>query len=286
MSKKKWLATKCHECKKTVEEKDAFIIDEDRDLIFCSEKCLYAHFAVPIEELEKEYMAHRTEDDIPQEDLPKYEDCLDALLEEPSEIWEDTEMVKDTVLHQYIGEFSVDDQSVYYVAIVSQSKSTPSFVFLHFPTQDLKLVEHYRRGRLVYDKSQSEIEIESAESDALSEGDELATSLYQAMMSVRSTKDISEDEFLKYTHLRQEAIEEADEIWRNSDLQGNTVVHFIKGFNLDEGDLSYVVVTIQDVISGSHYILFSFPSRDEQLVERYRQGESLNSETQAPAETH
>ncbi|MGE3973973.1 MAG: PBECR2 nuclease fold domain-containing protein [Bdellovibrionales bacterium] len=286
MTSKKWLVTKCHNCKNAVEEKDAFIIDEEKDLIFCSEKCLYEHFANPIGELEKEYMAHRGDDDISQEEFSKYEDCLNTLLEEPSEIWEDTETVKGTPLHQYIGEFSVDDQSIYYIAIVTQTQSAPNFVFLHFPTTDLKLVEHYRRGRLIYDKSQSEIEIEASEGDALSEGDEMAQNLFQAMIGVRSNKDIPEDEFAKYIHLRQEAIEEADEIWRKSDLQGNTLVHFIKEFSLDEGDVKYVVVTIQDVMSGSHFILFSFPTKDEQLVERYRQGHSLNSETDTPDETH
>jgi hypothetical protein len=157
---------------------------------------------------------------------------------------------------------------------------------LHFPTTDLKLVEHYRRGRLIYDKSQSEIEIESAEGDALSEGDELAQNLFQAMIRVRAKNDIPESEFPNYSQLRQEAIEEADEIWRSSDMMGNTIVHFIKVFSQDEGDITYVVVTIQDVLSGSHFILFSFPTKDEQLVERYRQGESLNGENPPPTESH
>jgi len=286
MSSKKWIVTKCFQCKKAVEEKDAFIIDEEKDLFFCSEKCLYDHFALPIEELEKEYMAHRIDDDLDQDDFEKYEECLSDLLEEPSEIWEDTETVKGVSLHQYIGEFSVDEQNIYYVAIVSQAQTTPNFVFLHFPTSDLKLIEHYRRGRLVYDKSQSEIEIEASDSDALAEGDELAQSLFQAMTSVRSAKDIAEEDFSKFLHLRQEAIEEADEIWRHLDLQGNTLVHFIKAMSVDDKDLHYVVVTIQDVLSGSHFILFSFPTKDEQLVERYRQGESLNGESYVPSHSH
>jgi len=286
MVQKKWLTTKCFKCKKVIEEKEAFIIDEEQDLIFCSEECLYQHFSKPIETLEKEFLERRNETDIPRENFTRYEDCLNDLLEAPDEIWEDPELVDDTPVHQYIGEFTFDDQSIYYVAIVRMTNTTPSFVFLHFPTTDLKLVEFYRRGRLIYDKSQSELEIEASENDALSEGDELATRLFDAMLAVRSDKDIPPSEFEKYAHLRQETIEDSDEIWRSTDLQGDTIVSFIKEFSMDEGDGSYIVITIEDVVSHSHFILFSFPTNDSQLTERYRQGQSLNTENPVKQESH
>jgi len=286
MDQKKWIAAKCYQCGKVVEEKNAFIVDEEKDLIFCSEECLYKHFAQPIIDLEKEFGATRSQQDILQSEFPKYEECLGALLEAPSEIWEDTETFPGLVLHQYIGEFVVEEQNIFYVAIVRQTKDAPSFVFLHFPTIETQLVEHYRRGRMTYDKSQSELEIETSEGDALEEGDERAKVLFEAMLSVRQKNDLPEPDFEKYLSLRQESIEEADEIWRHTDLEGNTLVHFIKECEFENEMIHYIVVTIEDGPSGSHFILFSFPTKDSQLVERYRQGDNLTSELQSKPDAH
>lgn len=288
MSKKNWLASKCFNCKKVTEKEEAIIIDEETDLVFCSEDCLYQHFATPIENLEKEHLAIRDEKDIPREDFQKYEELLGNLLEGPDEIWEDTESVPNINLHIYIGEFQVEEQTVYYSAVLRETEGSPSFVFLHFPTTDMKLLEQYRRGKLIYTRSQSEIEVDASDEDALSEGDELARGHFDAMLKVRNKTDIPETEFSDYLKYRQESIEEADEMWRHADTEGNTFVHFIKEFETENNTdpLSYIVVTIEDVVSGSHFILFSFPTKDPQLLERYRQGELLNSENPQKQESH
>jgi len=288
MTKRNWLASKCFNCKKVIEKDEAIIIDEETDLLFCSEDCLYQHFATPIENLEKEYLALRGEKDIPREDFGNYEEILSNLLEGPDEIWEDSETVPNINLHIYIGEFQVDEQPVYYLAVLRETEGNPSFVFLHFPTNDIKLIEQYRRGKLIYSRSQSEIEVDASDEDALAEGDELAKGHFESMLKVRSPKDIAESEFSNYLTYRQETIEDADEMWRHSDLEGNTFVHFLKDFEQENEKtiFTYIVVTIEDVVSGSHFILFSFPTNDPQLAERYRQGEMLNSETPQKQESH
>lgn len=279
MSQRRWLAAKCFKCGKQVEESEAIIIDEEKDHIFCSEEHLYEHFSVQIKKMEAEFETNRSAKDIAQADFGKFEGCLEELLESPDEIWEDPDTLEDMTVYNYIGQFLIEEQSVYYVAAVHLTGEMPTFVFLHFPTNDPKLVENFRRGRLVFDKTQAEIEIEGAEEDALSDGDEMAQGLFKAMLQVRTAKDFPESEFGGFLNCRQETIEEADEMWRSTDLQGNTIVTFIKEFSNEE-DFYYVVLTIQDVVSGSHFVLFSFPTRDESLVERYRQGQSLD--TQAP----
>jgi hypothetical protein len=287
MAKRNWLASKCFNCKKVVEKDEAIVIDEEKDLLFCSEDCLYQHFAVPIENLEKEYLALKSDKDISREDFQKYEELLGNLLEGPDEIWEDTETLPNINLHIYIGEFQVEEQTVYYVAVLRETDDNPSFVFLHFPTLELKLLEQYRRGKLIYSRSQSEIEVDASDEDALAEGDEMARGHFESMLKVRSKTDIPETEFPDYLSFRQETIEDSDEMWRHSDMEGNTFVHFLKEFEVEGGGVvTYVVVTIEDVVSGSHFILFSFPSRDAALVERYRQGEMLNAEAPPKQESH
>lgn len=107
------------------------------------------------------------------------------------------------------------------------------------------------------------------------------------MLTLRSEKDLPETEFHSLEHLRESTIEEADEIWRSNDLNGNTLVTFIKSCpDEGKGDVSYVVVTIEDTESSSHALLFSFPSIDQTLVDRYRHGENLQAEEVVQEASH
>jgi len=185
MTQPLWTAEKCIECGTSVGSEDVIVINDEKNLCFCSENCLYVHFRSQIDSLEKEYTDKRGKQDISQDDILNYQDCLNELLEDPDEIWEDNETFEEIPLHHFFGEFIVEGETIYYVAAAYMTGEVPSFVFLHFPTNDVKLVEYFRRGRLIYERSQSEIEVDSAEEDALSEGDELARGLFQAMLTLR-----------------------------------------------------------------------------------------------------
>ena len=62
---------------------------------------------------------------------------------------------------------------------------------------------------------------------------------------------------------------------------------FIKEFN-DMGveDLHYIVVTEEDAEAQVNSLLFSFPTNDISLVDRYRQGENLEAEEVATESSH
>lgn len=270
--------------------KDQIVIDESHGLVFSSEEELYDHFLPQIQALEKEYFSNRSKTDIPEGTFQDYEELLNKVLDEPDEVWEDAISIHGFKVRTYLAHFVSDDESLYYVALVYATGDTPSFVFLHFPSVDLELVDRFRRGTLVYDRIIKEVELGAVEGDALSEGDDLAVGLYRAMLTLRSEKDIPETEFKKFEELREPAIEEADEIWRSVDLSGNVLVTFIKDFQ-DEGaedveGLSYIVVTIEDTASSSHALLFSFPTHDPNLVDRYRHGENLQAEEVVQEASH
>ncbi len=255
------------------------VIDESKGLVFESEAALYTHFQSDISALESEFLSLRQEDDIVESEFEKYDAQLDRLLDDPDEVWEDGSGSRKFI---YVRRF---DKDVSHIAVCYLTESTPSFVYLHFPTQDLELVERYRRGQLVFQRSSVDAPLGAIEGDALNEGDELATGLYKAMMLVRSDKDIPELEFPDYSTHREATLEDADEIWRNSDSLGNVLVSFIKELG-EDGEEFYVVVTIEDAPSGSHALLFSFPSRDKSLVDRYRHGENLQAEEVVQESSH
>jgi hypothetical protein len=267
--------------------KDRIIIDEDRGLVFQSEEELYDHFLPQIHALEKEFFLNRTANDISETDFPQYEELLNHVLDDPDEIWEDATSIHGFKVRSYVGHYTSGSESIYYVALTYCTGETPTFVYLHFPSIDLALVDRFRRGQLIYDRVMKEVELGAVDGDALSEGDDLAVGLYRAMLTLRGEKDIAEADFRDYESLREATIEEPDEIWRSTDLTGNTLVTFIKQFHdEEERDVSYVVVTIEDTPSSSHALLFSFPTRDESLVGRYRHGENLQAEEVVQEASH
>lgn len=290
--------TEAKDLEETADEQstDPIVINQSEGLVFSSEEELYNHFSKDIKLLEKHFFSLRKDDDIALDDFSEFEECLPLLLEEPLEVWQDDETFSDFSVMNYIGEFEDEEEAssepVFYVAQVYLADDVPSFVYLHFPTHDEELVDQYRKGRLVFDESRRGVFLGAAEGDALSEGEELAVGLYKAMLKLRSEKDINESDFHEFVELREGTIEDADEIWQNNDLQGNVLVSFIKEYSdievVDHGDedLYYIVVTSEDSATQTHALLFSFPTVDVNLVDRYRHGENLQAEEVVQQSNH
>lgn len=265
---------------------EKIIIDEKKKLVFKSEAEVLKFFEKDIASLEKEFLNLRPKKDFTDEEAAKLEKHLDAALDAPDEIWVDHKTLKSHSISIYIKHLKSSQNDLYYVAVTYVSDNIPTFVYLHFPTKSIELVEKYRRGEMNHDRFLSEVEYGCIEGDALSEGDDLAVGLYKAMLVLRQDDDISQKEFQSFAELREEAIEDPDEIWRNNDLTGNTLVNFIKDFSMSNEPLYYVVVTLEDSDSSSHALLFSFATKDESLVDRYRHGENLHAEEVVQESSH
>lgn len=262
------------------------VIDEQAGLVFNNETDLFSHFANEIAALEHEYKDLRKRDDVAESEFKKFEDNLEILLDDPDEVWEDTQTATGQSIFIYIRRFETEKEDIYHVAACYLTQDTPSFVYLHFPTRDEDLVAAYRRNQQVFDRTRAEIPMGAIDGDALHEGDELATGLYNAMLMVRGDKDIPEDQFHHYEDLRELTLEGADEIWRSADSMGNVLVSFIKDVSDEDEELHYIVVTAEDAPSGSHALLFSFPTRDKSLADRYRHGENLQAEEVVQENSH
>jgi len=264
--------------------KTSIVLDESKGLVFDSEEEAAAHFSKYIRELEEELLSVRSENDIPLDEFDKYDQCLADTLNDPDEIWRDSTTFDDFELSIYVADFEAEDIPFTYIVIAFMGSSGKSFVFLHFPTIEEEVAEKFRRGHKQYEKGinfSAEMEV-----DALSSGDEFATGLFEAMLTLRNDRDIPQEEFDDFQRYREETIEEAEEIWRKTDSQGHILVNFIKEFDDPEGDFYYIVVSLEEQFSESHYILFSFPTNDSGLVSRYRQGENLDAEAFVKEESH
>jgi hypothetical protein len=261
------------------EQQEPLVIDKAKNLIFKTEEEVFQHFQDQLTVLEHEYENLRTKEDYPEDYVENFEDVLGEVFEHPDEVWRDEERFEGIPIYTYLKKFP--DEALTYVVLAYLDESIPTFIFMHFPTKDDKLLEAYRRTECVF-----HVDRMAGSGDALSEGDELALGLFKAMITVRSETDIPESEFPSYLQYRDETVETADEIWRNTDLSGNILVSFIKHFDLDDQEFDYITVTMEDNFSETHYVLFSFPSKDKNLVDRYRHGETLHTEQVVQEDSH
>lgn len=284
--------------KKSLKDEDLIVIDESKGLIFENEDALYLYFEKAIEKIEAEYVSRfRKEVDFSEPEQKKYETHLDDVLDQPDQIWKDESFASEFPIYYFIRRFEKEFEKATetpaeefdYIAVcyMDQDEHVPTFVFSHFPSKDSDLSKHYRKTELVYDVILEEVRDASVDGDALGDGDELALGLFHSMMVVRIEKDIQQSDFANYSSLREECIEHPDEIWKKTDSEGHGLVTFIKEFpDESKTDLHYVAVTLEDPQSQVHTLLFSFPTTDTTLVDRYRQGENLQADEVVQESSH
>lgn len=265
------------------------MIDEEQNLVFDSEEKVFIFFAEPIERVESLYQEARRKDDFSDEDQITLESYLDNTLSDPDEIWVMSKFFEKAPIHVFIKNIVKEGVVFDYVAIVflSSKEKNPTFVISHFPTKFKETVDVFRKEELIYSKDMEVIYYAGLDGDALSENDEYSFGLVNSMLRLRTEKDIPLKDFKNYMVLRDETIENPDEIWRKTDHDGNILVSFIKeNPDAEMGPPYYVVVTLEEENSEVHTLLFSFPTNDENLVDRYRQGENLQAEEVSQESSH
>lgn len=279
-----------HKAAKKVQEKELIVIDEKQGLIFENDKTLFGYFSAPIKEFETRFQKMYDEkNDFSMAEQIEMEGLLEDTLDDPDEIWIDDSTFEDLVVHTFVRTFETKQQVFQYVAVVyiNTEDSNPTFVFIHFPTKDLKMLEAFRENEIIFHRKLEAIQFAAIDGDSLLEGDYLAIGLLESMLKLRGEKDIPAEKFQDYAECRESTINSPDEIWRKVDTEGHVLVTFIKEFpDMGVEDLNYIVVTEEDSDSQVNSLLFSFPSCDTSLVDRYRQGENLEAEEVATESSH
>lgn len=275
---------------KKVQEKELIVIDEKQGLIFENDKTLFGYFSTPIKEFENRFhKMYDEKNDFSMSEQIEMESLLEDTLDDPDEIWIDDSTFEDLVVHTFVRTFETKQKVFHYVAVVyiNTEDSNPTFVFIHFPTKDLKMLEAFRENEIIFHRKLEAIQFAAIDGDSLLEGDYLAIGLLESMLKLRSEKDIVTEKFQEFAECRDSTINSPDEIWRKVDTEGHVLVTFIKEFpDLGVEDLHYIVVTEEDSDSQVNSLLFSFPSCDTSLVDRYRQGENLEAEEVATESSH
>lgn len=280
---------KAHLATKTIQDNELIVIDETQGLIFENDQTLFGYFSEQIKMMEERYAKYYAPSrDFNEAEIDAKEEYLEATLDDPDEIWVDSETFPDVPLYALIK--MVDDpfEPFVYVAVVylNTEDKYPSFVFIHFASKDTQLAEMFRVKEIIYHRKLEAIQFASIEGDSLLEGDPLAIGLLESMMKLRGSTDVEPDKFQDFADQREETINNPDEIWRKVDSEGQTLVTFIRDISEFKTDHFYIVVTEEDPNTEVHSLLFSFPTNDSSLADRYRQGENLEAEEVSQESSH
>ena len=285
----------CTACAKDLKgEERALYVEEEIGRIFCSEECIATHFSPEIERLEKEYFKHLSDKDLNGTDREKFAHLRWITLEEPDECWRQKTLSGD-YRYTLISEFSPGNKPIWCVCICLFLRGEPSFLYLAFPTKNAAMVNHYRRGeRVEWEKkpkgarrsqdsgmpsSPSEaIDAFQAEdappTDGLADAWTETETLRAEMNMNRQDGDVPAEDYAQYQACLEETLESPDELWTlKSDGDEPKTYHFIRYYPEEEPGIWYVIVARETEDAEQLEILDSFPTRDSQMVDRFRIGD-------------
>ncbi len=284
------LKSKTKSVKKKFHDKELIVIDESQGLIFENEKTLFGYFDSAILALEEKYQnGYDPKKDYNEDEVLERNKYLEETLDDPDEIWIDNTLSREYSVHTFVRHFIENDQDCFFLACVylTVDEKIPTFIFIQFGTKDVELLEDFRREEIIFHRKLESIQFAAIEGDSLSEGDFFAIGLLESMIKLRSEKDVQTAQFQDYAQYREETINNPDEIWKQLTSDGHVLVTFLKDISdATEQDLHYVVVTEEDESNQVHSLLYSFPTKDINLLERYRQGENLEAEEVSTESSH
>jgi hypothetical protein len=246
-------------------------VEQSANRYFCSEKCIRSYYDPVAEYYRREMMEIRDPHDISEADFSELESYAPLCLSNPDEIWVDSTEFGETITF-FLANFTNEGGKFTYIVACFCLDEEPTYILLSFPTRDKKLIEEFRRGEKV-ERTEGEEAAEPEVSPVLTE-DFLArqgNAIEEEMLRHRNATDIPAKDFEDFVHLVDQTIENPDEVWELQDEGDNPQLTLI---TQHEENLHYVVICTFDSSQGqeSWRVIYSFPSRDPALVQRYRRG--------------
>jgi len=175
-------------------------------------------------------------------------------------------------------------------------RGEPSFLYLAFTTLNAAMSNYYRKGEPIdwdvfkktsLEKAAVQEKAEASGEESVASNDEPTTDrlagewteeeTYRAQLSHERMKDdIPQDEFALYHSCVEETLEKPDEVWsmQLSPSDPKKLYHFIKYYPDEQPAMWYVIAAKEtDEDDEQIEIVDAFPTRDKNLLDRYRHGE-------------
>jgi len=263
----------CQGCRHPLNADEKIVyVEEGANRYFCSEKCIRTYYDPMAEFYRKQMLEVRDPHDVSEADFSGYESYAPLCLSNPDEVWMDSTEFGENI-YFYLANYTNEGGKFTYVVACFCLEDEPTYILLSFPTRDKKLAEEFRRGEKLEIKEDEEV-TEPEVSPVLAE-DFLArqgNAIEEEMLRHRDPTDVPHKEFEEHVHLVDQTIESPDEVWELQDEGDNPILTLI---SQQEEALHYVVICTFDASQGqeSWRVIYSFPSRDPALVQRYRRGQ-------------
>jgi hypothetical protein len=257
-----------------------------------------------------EYHQIRSQADLQTAEREELSHLRWSTLREPDEVWREKTLSGD-YRHTLIAEFQPLERRVWCVCLSLFLRGEPSFLFLSIITRNEALVDRYRKGERMRWVKRSDVDIQNAThpkpseeqmaldgtqisdeemgvesvsfpTDGLADGWSAEEAVRAALNSSRRQDDIPQEDFSSFQACIEETLQSPDQVWSLvAETTGAEVsegedqiqfYHFIKHYPSSESEFWYVIVA-KEVPEEEHLeVLEAFPTRDEELVARYRQG--------------
>jgi len=275
MSKKRFKYSDfCQNCRTPLGNDEKVVyVEESSTRYFCSEKCIRGYYDPMGEYYRKQMVEVRDPHDIPQGDFSEYESYAPLCLANPDEIWADVTENGESITY-FLSNFTNEGGKFTYVVMCFCLELEPTYILLSFPTRDKKMVEEFRRGQKVEVQESEDASPEPEVSSVLTE-DFLAkqgNAIEEEMMRHRNPQDIPKKDFDEHAHLLDQTIESPDEVWELQDAGDNTQLTLL---SQHAEHLHYIVICAADQNAEnqeSWRVIYSFPTNDPAMVQRYRRG--------------
>ena len=282
----------CVNCTKDLnaQKVEAFFVEEEIGRVFCSESCIVDYFSPDIKRLEKEYFSRLSTEDLSSKDRKKLSEHRWATLKRPDEVWRQKTLAGD-YRFTLISEFKHEQKPIWCICICLFLKGEPSFLYLAFPTKNTEMVAFYRRGERVQlpsvETSQPVLGEGAIHGDDLVPMDGLGSDwteeeiLRAQLAGERSLNDIPASDFQLYQTCVSETLDLPDEVWSLQFKNSAKLIHFMRCYPEENPLLWYIVVARETEDEDGIEILDAFPTRDQNLVDRFRKGEQQVGATSA-----
>ncbi len=302
----------CSHCGRNLAAGDrALFVEEEIGRTFCTEECIGEFFAPDVERLDAEYHRLLSVSDLSAQEREELAHLRWPTLREPDEVWREKTLTGDQ-RYALIAEFEPAGKPVWCVCLSLFLRGEPSFLFLSIITRNAALVDRYRRGERMSWIKRTAAERESLlnasptpeqqaldgtvipademglvdsvmPTDGLADGWTTDEAVRAALGAERRSDDIPAEEYSTYQTCLEETLQTPDEIWslvaEQTGIPGNSegavrLFHFIRAYPESDPGFWYLIVAkeMSDEEEDHLEVLEAFPTRDPELVERYRQG--------------
>lgn len=287
----------CSECKKTTHQLDELLfIDEGSFNGFCSEECIEDYYFPLIKHYENVELSLRKKHQVELENNTQVDPAIiEAVLENPSEIYRQTNELKESFYHfiKHFPDFTV-------IVVSSVYRKEASFVFLSVKTKSKALVNEFRFGEQVDWILEPELDgldnapaytdedvllhvNEEGHTDNAEDEDMVFIQLLESkksklladiLMKIKDS-DIPFEDYSGYESCFQETLDSPDEVFEKKDNEGDVIFTYIKSFS----NFFYIISCLKRVAPGSMetsvYPIMALPTTDLEMCQEFRGGIKL-----------